>query len=371
MAVLGLLGAALWTLRQKPAPDASRPTVERTHSEPLAAGSSNPAASTALIPSTNALLPLLESVLTGNSAEERRRHLGEVRRWLRDTPAEVRRAQLAAFLASRRDADLGGQFKVGADGSLTTSPTLRVWLLNEFSGMDRAEAAALAREVLSRPDSADEWAVALRCLALGDTSAAAHALLKEKTLALLQREAWQEQASSGFLQAFDVAVYLRDAEFAPVLSGLLRQTNQVAVAHAAFLALDRLVLAAPVESLRELQANPDWLAGREGTRAGIFARADVTDASQRTILETYLLDSRRSPGELSAFAATFPNASLFLSPNLLTRQATFDGATLLRRDIATLQVVRGWLGEPRFAPVREALRLIESRLAEYVSQAGR
>ena len=371
MAVLGLLGAALWTLRQKPAPDASRPAVERNHSEPLGTGGALPAATTVPTPSANALLPLLERVLTGHSAEERRGHLGAVRQWLRETPAAVRRAQLAAFLATRRDADLGGQFKVGPDGALTASPTLRVWLLNELSGIDRAEAAALAREVLSRPDSADEWAVALRCLALGEPSAEARALLKEKTLALLQHEAWQEQPSSGFLQAFDVAVYLRDADFAPVLSGLLRQTNQVAVAHAAFLALDRLVLAAPVANLRELQTNPDWLAGREGTRAGLFARADVTDASQRTILESYLLDARRSPGELSAFAATFPNASLFLSPNLLTRQATFDGATLLRRDLATLQVVRGWLGEPRFAAVREALRPIESRLAEYVSQAGR
>ena len=196
-------------------------------------------------------------------------------------------------------------------------------------------------------------------------------MVKEKALTLLNHEPWQQQPSSGFLQAFDVAVHLRDRKFTPVLSGLLRQTNQAAAAHAAFLAMDRLVMAAPIEQLGELQANPDWPAGREATRAGIFARADVTDSGQRAILENYLLDSRRSPEELNTFAATFPNASLFLSHNLLTRQTTFDGATLLRRDILTLQIVRQWLTDPRFAPVQGTLRTIESRLQEFIRQGQR
>lgn len=173
----------------------------------------------------------------------------------------------------------------------------------------------------------------------------------------------------GYLNAFDVAVHLKDQEFAPVLSGLLRQTNQPALGHAAFLALDRLTLAAPVEFLKALQTEAASLEGREAARAGFFARADATDPAQRIILEKYLLDPRRDVEELNAFAATFPNASLFLSHNLLTRQTPFNGAALVRRDAATLAIVRQWQAEPRFAARQEQLRMVETRLQEFMRQA--
>lgn len=202
-----------------------------------------------------------------------------------------------------------------------------------------------------------------------DTSADGRALVKDKTLALVTHETWQQQPTSGYLNAFDVAVHLKDREFAPILSGLLRQTNQPAPAHAAFLALDRLTLAAPVEFLQALQTQAARLDGREAARAGFFARADATVPEQRVVLEQYLLDPQRSAEELDAFAATFPNASLFLSHNLLTRQAVFDGATLARRDTATLAIVLQWHTEPRFASRREQLRTVEARLREFLRQA--
>lgn len=300
---------------------------------------------------------------------QRKELLAELRRRLEALAAGERQTLLGEFLASRRDADLGGQFAVGPEGGLTASPTLRVWLLNEQARLDPAGAAALGRQVLASMDSPDEWAVALRGLALGDPSPEGRAMMKEKTLALLSHEAWQQQPTSGYLNAFDVAVHLKDQEFAPVLSGLLRQTNQPALAHAAFLALDRLTIAAPVEYLNTLQTQAAWLEGREAARAGFFARADATDPAQRVILEHYLLDPRRSVEELNAFAGTFPNASLFLSHNLLTRQTIPDGATLTRRDVATLAIVRQWLTDSRFAPRSEQLRAIEARLQEFMRQA--
>ena len=300
---------------------------------------------------------------------QRKQLLAEVRRRLEALAAGERQALLGEFLTSRRDADLGGQFAVGPEGGLTASPTLRVWLLNELARLDPTAAAALGRQVLASMDSPDEWAVALRAVTLGESSAEGRTLVKDKTLALLTHEAWQQQPSSGYLNAFDVAVHLKDREFAPVLSGLLRQTNQPALAHAAFLALDRLTIAAPVEYLRMLQTQAASLEGREATRAGFFARADATDPAQRVVLEQYLLDPTRNVGELNAFAATFPNASLFLSHNLLTRQATFDGATLARRDAATLAIVRQWLAEQRFSGRLEQLRVMEARLQEFMRQA--
>jgi len=284
--------------------------------------------------------------------------LDELRRQLEALGPVERRHLLGDFLITRRDADLGGEFKLGPDGGLTASPTLRVWLLNELIRFDPTGAAELGRQVLAGMDSPDEWAVALRAVALGDKSEDARRLLRDKTLVLLGHSAWQQQPTSGYLNAFDVAVHLKDRAFAPALSGLLRQTNQPALAHAAFLALDRLTLAAPVELLSALQAQPAELEGREAARAGFFARADAMHPAQRTLLEQYLLAPSRSAEEWSAFAATFPNANQFLSNNLLTRQAIPDGAALLRRDIATLAVVRQWLTDPRFATHQAHLRAL-------------
>ena len=88
---------------------------------------------------------------------------------------------------------------------------------------------------------------------------------------------------------------------APELSGLLRQTENRAVAHAAYLAQDRLVLKEAGAVLRMLEAQPGLMNGREQTRANFFARARVTDPEQKQLLEDYLLDSRLTGEELEAF----------------------------------------------------------------------
>ena len=367
--VLGiLLTAWLWQRRaahDTTSPEAGKPSSSITNSNRLRPTSQPPTPSEAAEQLRRALADVLEAA----DLAQRKQLLAEVRRRLETLAAGERQALLGEFLTSRRDADLGGQFAVGPEGGLTSSPTLRVWLLNELARLDPTAAAALGRQVLASMDSPDEWAVALRAVALGESSAEGRTMVKEKTLALLSHAEWQQQPSSGYLNAFDVAVHLKDREFAPVLSGLLRQTNQPALAHAAFLALDRLTLAAPTEYLQTLQTQPGWLEGREAARAGFFARADATDLPQRAILEQYLLDPRRSTEELNAFAETFPNASQFLSHNLLTRQAVFDGTALARRDAATLAIVRQWQTDPRFVAQRDQLRRVETRLQEFTRQA--
>lgn len=366
--VVGILMAAwLWPRqagRDAASPEPGKPVSPAANSTLRRRASQPPAPTEA----TEQLQRALAGVLDAADLAQRKQLLAELRRRLEALGAGERQALLGEFLASHRDADLGGQFTVGPEGGLTASPTLRVWLLNELARLDPAAAAALGRQVLASMDSPDEWAVGLRAVVLGDGSTEGRALVKDKTLALLTHETWQQQPSSGYLNAFDVAVYLKDQEFAPVLSRLLSQTNQPALAHAAFLALDRLTLAAPVEFLRALQTQATSLEGREAARAGFFARADATDPAQRIILEQYLLDPRRTVEELNAFAGTFPNASQFLSHNLLTRQAVFDGTLLARRDAATLAIVRQWQTEPRFADRRAQLRMVETRLQEFQRQ---
>ena len=211
--------------------------------------------------------------------------------------------------------------------------------------------------------------MALRNLATGDTSASAHALLEEKTAELLRYEPWQQEPSAGYLEAFDVAVYLGGTNLAPALGDLVRRQDNPAVAHAAYLALDRLVIKDTAELLAALEAAPELMQGREATRADYFARADVRDPQQRQVLESYLLDPQRSAAELAQFAGVFPNANYMISQNLLTPTPTPDGASLTARDAASLQVVQEWLADPRFANLQRPLQKVKQKLEQFVQQA--
>src|SRR5208283_1745543 len=97
-------------------------------------------------------------------------------------------------------------------------------------------------------------------------------LLEQKTAQMLECAPWQQSPSVGYLEAFDVAVYLGSTDLLPTLSSLVRNQDNPAVAHASFLALDRLVINNPTMMLSALEAAPDLMQGREATRADFFAR---------------------------------------------------------------------------------------------------
>jgi hypothetical protein len=272
------------------------------------------------------------------------------------------------YLDSKSDAPTHLGFKLAADGSLDEAPTLRTFLLDELTRLNPASAADYATVVLAGMDSADEWAVALRSLALGDASITARTLLRQKTAAMLQYTPWQQNPSTGFLEAFDVAVYLGGTNLLPTLSSLLRQQDNPAVAHAAYLALDRLVISDPAPVLNALAAAPDLLQGRELTRANYFARADVRDPQQRQTLEIYLLDPRIGGAEIAAFAGVYPNVNFMISHNLLTQTPTPGRAALASRDAASLTVANQWLSDPRFANLKPELQIITARLQLFVQQ---
>jgi len=297
--------------------------------------------------------------------------LSRLRQALAAAPSQEAVSAIGRFLDSKADAPTGQGFKLDGKGWLTAAPTLRTFLLDYLGQLDPAAAAAYARIILSQKASSDEWAVALRNLAIGDASASARALLAEKTVELLRYEPWQREPSVGYLEAFDVAVYLGGTNLAPALGELVRRQDNRAVAHAAYLALDRLVIKDTAELLAALEAAPELMQGREATRADYFARADVRDPQQRQVLESYLLDPQRSAAELAQFAGVFPNANYMISQNLLSPTPTPDGASLTGRDAASLQVVQEWLADPRFASLQRPLHKVKQRLEEFARQAGR
>ncbi len=248
---------------------------------------------------------------------------------------------------------------------------MRTFLLDHLAKIDPAAAAACARTILSTFQSPDEWALALRNYALGSTDADGRAFLQQKFRELLRYEPWQKEPSVGFLEAFDVAVHCGGTELVPDLAELLRQKENPAVAHAAYLALDRLVIQDAAAVLARLQSEPDLMQGREETRAGYFARADVSQPAQRQVLEAYLLNPGLASAELEKFARLYPNANFMVSRNQLSPTATPDGTSLKARDAEALRVAQNWLEDPRFASLKPQLEQIRRRLETFVQQANR
>lgn len=303
------------------------------------------------------------------SAEERKSALARLRQFLATGSTNEITAAIRKLLDSKADAPTGQGFKIGKGGVLLDAPTLRTLLLDQLARFDPAAAAEYSKVILSSMNSPDEWAVALRNLAEGDTSSDGRALLEQKTLQMLRYAPWQQNPSVGYLEAFDTAVYLGGTDLVPTLTDMVRGKDNPALEHAAFLALDRMVIDDPTAMLGALEANSSLMQGRESTEADYFARANVGDPAQRAIVESYLLDPARTPAELQAFAGIFPNANFMISQNLLTQNVTMNAATLQQRDQTSLQVVGQWLQDPRFNQIKQQLQTIQMRLEQFVSSA--
>jgi len=366
---MAALVAWLWHREAQPTSPQIATTSATTNAISSSITSAIPVAATSLSTTTNNRLQKIYGALqTTPDAIAAREQLAELRALLSAMPVNEAVAAVKKFLDSKADTATHLGFKVAKNGLLGDAPTLRTFLLDELARLDPAAAADYSKVILASNDSPDEWAVALRNLAWGDTSTDGRALLEQKTGEMLQYEPWQQNPSVGFLEAFDAAVYLGGTSLLPTLTDLVRQQDNPAVARASYLALDRLVINNPTTTLTALLADPKSMQGRELTRANYFARADVRDPQQLQILENYLLNPQISPAEIDAFAGIFPNANYMISPNLLTQMQTPNRAALASRDTASLSVIQKWVANPQFANLAPALQKITTRLQSFVQQ---
>ena len=76
-------------------------------------------------------------------------------------------------------------------------------------------------------------------------------------------------------------------------------------------------------------------------------------------------DTGCNPLDLQSLVAVFPNANFMISHNLLTQNATPDGAILRQRDQAALDVVNQCLTDPRCETVRAPPLTMQQRLQEF------
>jgi hypothetical protein len=295
--------------------------------------------------------------------------LARLRNLLNSLPPAVASREVQAFLATNNDAATDLDLTVQQGGMLGDSSSMRVFLLDYLGLLDKPAAGTIAMQILAHYTTPDEWAVSLRNYAWAHPGPDSQNFLKTKTSELLANSAWIKDPSAGFLEAFDAIVYAQNTDLAPTLSALVRDKDNQAVAHAAYLTMDRLVIEQPVPMLKDLVSQPDSMKGRELTRADFVARADLGQTDQRALVKEYLLDPTRNPQELNTFAATFPNDNYMISNNLLTGIPTPNEQILVQRDRDALKTVEQWQKDPQFKGIQPLLNQMQQRLAYFVQQA--
>ncbi len=292
--------------------------------------------------------------------------LQQMQEELRALPADQAVARIEEYLRTGKDRKTGLGFVIGAGGTMKEWPTLRTFLVDALLAIDAQAAARISREILAKPGSADEWALALRNLGRVETSADSRELLIERTKELINNPEWQADPSIGYLNAFDTLVHTDATETIPLLSGLIQRKDRKDLAHAGFLTLDRLVQRNPVDALHLVAAERALSASRPEMVAQQFARADLRDTSQREIVRNWLLNPSRTPAELQSFAGVYPNNNQFISHNLLSSSTQSTGAELAAHDRAALEIITSWQKDAAFQPVQEQLRTMVARLNSFV-----
>lgn len=269
-------------------------------------------------------------------------------------------AAILAFLKTGQDATTGEPFAPGPNGGLETAPSLRVLLLDVLGRLSRkigsADADAIGRTILAAKTSPDEWAIAMRNIAWHDPTATPY--LGAKFREMLGHEPWLNDPSSGFLEAFDVAVYAKDATLIPTLGNML-SSNKPELQRAAAVALDRLAESTPLAVMTYLNGSPTTLADLPFVRADFFAKADLSQQQQRSAVEFYLSRSDVSPAEKAKLLKGLATPASFVSDNLLTESTPPADET--PRVQAAGNVAAEWLKTNRFPELSGELQRLQSR----------
>ncbi len=295
--------------------------------------------------------------------------LAELRRLLDSLPKEVASSLVQSFLKSGADARTKLDITIKPGGNLGDASSLRVFLLDYLGQIDRPAAGVIAMNVLSSYTTPDEWAVCLRNFAWANPDAGGHGYLQMKSRQLLENPEWRKNPSVGFLEAFDTIVYAHATDLTADLTAMVRDKENTAVGHAAYLTLDRLTIENPQAILSQLVQKPELMMGREQTRANFMARADLRQPEQRELVEQYLLDPDRTDQELNTFAALFPNGNYMVGDTMLTTTKGPAGGDLAASDRQSLRVIRQWENDPRFEPLLPVLAKMRERLESFVKHA--
>lgn len=305
------------------------------------------------------------------SAEEARAAFERWRELVHEADPAEAAAALLMILESGEDASTGLSFLVGAEGVLDEAPSLRVAALDLLGQTDPRAALAASRAFAETSDNPDELAILLRNVAWLNRDGTEDAWLAASFRRMLDEEQWLAEPTTGFLEAFDVAVAVGGAEVWRDLGSVLRMdgADNHPANQAAFVALDRLMLREPEVLVTILQEDPRWLDWAPDHRASLLSRLDVRDAEQRQLLEHFLPALAANEDLAFYFGSVFPNRNAFSGDRLVTAAEGSAGSTA--HDQAALARVRGWLRDPAFQTAWPMLRLVEARLTEFLEAPTR
>ena len=266
---------------------------------------------------------------------------------------------LKKLLASGDDMATGLGFKVGPHGFLNGWPTLRIFLLDVLAASDHEMAAAIAKDVLDKTPSPDEFAIALRSLTREGMGHASHAELLSRFEQMLGRPEWGN--SAGFAEALDLARTIGSPEAVKLLATWNGNPSLKSMA------MDEFAAEHPAQML-EILADEQDLGGL--VRANLMARADPTDPKQLAAVDAYLRSPARLPEEATAFLQSFPLRSATTGYRLYGKTpAPYNHDQIVAGDRAALERVNQWVNDPALEMYRADLLPLQQRLATWTEQS--
>lgn len=298
--------------------------------------------------------------------------LRDLRSALRAAPRSEAVAAIMAFLETERDERTRLPFVVGRGGRLEAAPALRVFLLDELGSIDAAAAAELAEGGFENTRSADEYAIHLRNFAWGSELPAAERLsrIRDRAVEMTQRPSWREAPTDGFAEAYDALVYTNATEMTQRLARDTDRSRPGNIRRPSNLALDRLVIAAPEETLPRILEDMGGMSEQPFTRAGYFARVDARDPVQLEIVESYLLSDAVGGGERTYFFDLFPNHNFHHSRNLLSENQYPSHDEIVARLRGAFAQTSVWMGDARFTDFVDDIARANQRLAEILGETA-
>ena len=319
----------------------------------------DPAAVARLSETINQALAVLRDPTNPN----KRQALEALREALKQAEPLVAIAAVRQFLASGQDASTGLKFRLGDDHSLDQAPSMRTFLMDQLGALSQdagtTDAADVARETLDTKGSADEWAVAMRNLAMADPDGS-RGLLAAKARELIDYAPWQAAPSGGYLEAFDAAAYGGDPSIINDLAALA--TTNSPVGRAALVALQRLSGMAPEQVAAYLNANPDVLADVPLRRADYMGSVDLSQPDQLAQAEIYLNRTDVSDAEKDKFLARLGMPAGFVSETLLTPE-TITQMPIMERRAVVNQTAANWLASGKFPTLQGAMQQLVTATA--------
>ncbi len=350
---------------RKPAPrhDATH------HVSPAAGAAANPAGGgpgtaesdqAAAMARLNATVAQALAVLRDPTISNKKAALDALKDALRSADPKVAVAVIRQFLDSKQDAPTGLKFTIGDNHELDEAPTMRTFMMDQLGdislGAGLGDAAEVARATLESKDSPDEWALAMRNLALADPDGS-RSLLAAKARELITYPPWQQTTSGGYLEAFDVAAYAGDPNVIADLAPLMGSTGTLQ--RASRIALQRLSALAPEQVADYLNAHPTAMSDYPLLRADYMGSMDLSSPTQLAQAETYLARTDITDAEKSKFIGRLGLPVGFVSNTLVTPEDITTVPVLEQRVLAN-QTARTWLASGKYPTLQTALqRVIE------------